>query len=215
MQNAQICAERRSGRKPALGSDPGEARKRIIEAFVLRARQTGIRSVVMGELASELQMSPSTLYRYFRSKGDLVAACVERWAEDLAASPAMGPAPDYQRRDAVARAVGDWAEARSEAVARYSTAWWRDLRQGYPESWATFERALRAHKRRGAAALRPHLRSELHAGTALAVLELILDRLPSPEACERLGVTRREAIGTAIALWSRGALIDRMTETHH
>ena len=136
-------------------------------------------------------------------------------AEDLAASPAMASSRDDSRSASVARDVAEWAEAWSDAVSRYSAAWWSDLRRGYPESWATFERALRTHKRRGAAALRPHLRPELHAGTALTVLELILDRLPSPEVCERLGVTRREAIGSAIALWARGALVDRRAETHH
>ena len=211
MEVSKIERERRPGRKAALGSDPDRARERVLEAFASRARQVGIRSVVMGELASELHISASTLYRQFSSKADLVAACVERWAEDLSASAALDYSPSVDGPRAVAVAVEDWGEAWSDAVSRYSAAWWRDLRRGYPESWATFDRALRAHKQRGAAVLRPYLRQDIHAGTALTVLELILDRLPSADLCDRLGVTRREAIRTAIAVWARGALDDRMT----
>ena len=197
--------KRRQGRQPALGSDPDEARERVIQAFLGRARQVGIRSVVMGELANELRMSPSTLYRYFRSKGELVEACVDRWAEDLAAATSIDDvlADDWTPADL----VGRWADSWSDAVSRYSSAWWSDLRRGYPDAWNTFERAMRTHKQRGAAALRPSLRKDVHAETALAVLELILDNIPDPDMCERLGVTRREAIQSAIAVWSGGALV--------
>ena len=198
--------KRPPGRQPALGSDPDEARERVIKAFLGRARQVGIRSVVMGELANELRMSPSTLYRYFRSKGELVEACVERWAEDLAASTSIEKIP---RGDSTpADLLGRWADSWSESVSRYSSAWWSDLRRGYPGAWNTFERTMRTQKRRGAAQLRPYLRKDVHAETALAVLELILDNISNPDLCERLGVTRREGIQSAIAVWSRGALVN-------
>jgi AcrR family transcriptional regulator len=204
MPNSAI-PKRRQGRQPALGSDPDKARELVIQAFLGRARQVGIRSVVMGELANELRMSPSTLYRYFRSKGELVEACVERWAEDLAAATSIDDVPSGDWTPA--ELVGRWADSWSDAVSRYSSAWWSDLRRGYPDAWNTFERAMRTQKQRGAAILRPNLRKDVHAEVALAVLELILDNISDPDMCERLGVTRRDAIQNAIAVWTRGAMV--------
>ena len=60
-----------------------EARERILKAFSDRATRSGIRSVVMSELASELRMSPNTLYQHFPSKKHLVTALVERWAQEV------------------------------------------------------------------------------------------------------------------------------------
>lgn len=203
---SETIVKRKPGRLPALGTDPDEARERIIDAFLSRARQIGIRSVVMGELASDLHMSPSTLYRYFRSKKDLVEACAESWADDLAAATSLDEIPP---NSSPTEQVSLWADSWADSVSRYSNAWWRDLRRGYPDAWATFEHAIRLQKERGAARLRPYLRNDVHAGIALAVIELIIDNIPDPDLCDKLGVTRREAIRSAIALWSRGALVEQ------
>ena len=49
-------------------ADTARVKARILEAFSEKAKRQGIRSVVMGELASELKMSASTLYKQFPSK---------------------------------------------------------------------------------------------------------------------------------------------------
>lgn len=195
---------RRRGRQPSLGPDPIEARERIVRSFLERARRGGIRSVVMGKLARDLHMSPSTLYRHFPSKQELVIACVRRWADELAALDAIDPAPPPNGPSV--DALLDWADAWAGAVSRYSTAWWGDLRRGPPEAWAIFEQEMRRHKARGADLLRPRLRDDVHAETALAVLGLLLDTLTDPDFSEDLGITRSEAVQTAMSVWMNGAL---------
>jgi AcrR family transcriptional regulator len=184
-----------------------EARDRILQAFSARATRSGIRSVVMSELAAELRMSPNTVYQHFRSKKDLVTALVERWALEVGASDA-GAVEVASSRGAV-EGMTRWAEAWAQSVARHSPAFWEDLRRDYPEAWAIFRSELKRWKELGAAQLRPHLLPGLHPEVALAVLDLILTRVSDPRFSEELGATRRESIRTAIGIWVRGALGSR------
>lgn len=161
----------------------------------------------MSELASEMRMSPNTLYRHFRSKKELVAALVERWARDAGASDAAIVEVESSRGaiDGMTR----WAEAWAGSVARYAPAFWEDLRRDYPEAFAIFRRELARWKELGAAQLRPHLLPDVHPEVALALLELILTRVSDPRFSDELDATRRESIRTAIGIWARGALQNR------
>ena len=69
--------------RQSSGPKAERVRERILQAFSQKAMRTGLRSVVMGELASELRMSASTLYKYFSSKEELVLVLVERWVMEL------------------------------------------------------------------------------------------------------------------------------------
>ena len=82
------AAERRQG-----GSERHVewVRERILEAFSEKAKRSGLRSVVMAELVSELRMSATTLYKHFSSKEELVLALVERWVMEVAAAEAVSP----------------------------------------------------------------------------------------------------------------------------
>jgi AcrR family transcriptional regulator len=184
--------------------DLHDVRERILSEFSERATRSGIRSVVMSELASALRMSATTLYNHFPSKQDLVTALVERWAEDVAASEAA-IAEISAGRNAVDGMV-HWAEAWAGSVSRYSPAFWEDLRRDHAAAHEIFRREMRRWKEAGAAQLRPHLRPELHSEIALAVLDLILTHAWDPRFSERAGTGRRQAIETAIQIWARGAL---------
>ena len=184
--------------------DAQTVRERILHEFSARATRSGIRSVVMSELASALRMSATTLYNHFPSKQDLVTALVERWAQDVAASEAalreLGSS-----RSAVDGMV-HWADSWAANVSRYSPAFWEDLRRDHPAASEIFRRELRQWKEAGAGRLRPYLRTELHPEIALAVLDLILTHASDPRLSERVGTGRRQAIETAIQIWARGAL---------
>ncbi len=184
--------------------DPDDVRERILREFSERATRSGIRSVVMSELASALRMSATTLYNHFPSKQDLVTALVERWATDVAASEAA-IAELASARSAVDGMV-HWAESWVTSVSRYSPAFWEDLRRDHAPAHEIFRRELRRWKEAGAARLRPHLREELHPEIALAVLDLILTHASDPRFSERAATGRRQAIETAIQIWARGAL---------
>jgi AcrR family transcriptional regulator len=190
--------------KPQSDRDPGDVRERILQAFSERATRSGIRSVVMSELASALRMSATTLYNHFPSKQDLVTALVERWAQDVAASEAA--IAELAAAPSAVTGMVHWAEAWSASVSRYAPAFWEDLRRDHPHANEIFRGELRRWKEAGAARLRPHLRPELHPEIALQVLDLILTHASDPRLSERAGTGRRQAIETAIQIWARGAL---------
>jgi len=200
-KKARLALRSREAEPPR---EPQGARERILQAFSDRATRSGIRSVVMSELATDLRMSPNTLYQHFRSKRDLVTALVERWAQEVGASQA-GVAEAESSRGAI-EGMTRWAEAWAQSVARYSPAFWEDLRRDHPEASAIFRREIKRWKELGAEQLRPQLLPDVHPDVALAVLDLILSRASDPRFSEELGTTRRESIKTAIGIWARGAL---------
>jgi AcrR family transcriptional regulator len=187
----------------ATGSDLA-ARERILEAFAERAKRSGIRSVVMGELAGELRMSATTLYQHCPSKEDLVTATVERWAADVAQREAA-MLREGERLSPTDRMLR-WAHCWAEAVSQYSVAFWDDLRWRYPQAWKVFSEEIERRKKEGAAQLRPRIRARVNSEVALAVLDLIMRYVPNPRLCDRIGVSRKEAIETALAVWAWGAL---------
>jgi AcrR family transcriptional regulator len=193
-----------SRKKPArtpVDTDP--VRERILAAFSERARRSGIRGIVIAELLQELRMSASTLYHHFPSKEDLVMASVERWAGEIAADAFVGrPSKD---EGVIYDQLIAWADAWSEAQARFSPAFITDL-QRYPAAWDLFQQHLTASKRQGASLLTPGLKPGLHPNVALALLGLILTHITDPELPDRLRVSRHELIRTSIAIWAGGAL---------
>jgi AcrR family transcriptional regulator len=193
-------------KKPVPVAQP-EARERILQAFSERATRSGIRSVVMSELAAELRMSPNTMYQHFRSKKDLVTALVERWAHEVGASDAA--VVELQAARSAADGMARWAEAWAASVARYAPAFWEDLRRDHHEAFAIFRRELKRWKELGADQLRPRLLPDVHPEVALALLDLILTRVSDPRFSEQLGTTRRDSIRTAIGIWARGALANQ------
>lgn len=189
-------------RRPRL--DPEQVRQQILDRFCARAKQVGIRAVMMGELAAELRMSASTLYAQFPSKETLALACVDRWAVELAAAEAAEPDPKV-RRDGFGQFM-HWLDTWSAAQASLSPAFLRDLRTDYPAAWQRFREVGFQRRTRGAALLRPVLRRDLDPDIALAVLGIILREVMRPDFADRLRVSRHEALRTAVAIWASGAM---------
>jgi AcrR family transcriptional regulator len=188
---------------------PEQQRERILAAFSTRAKRDGIRAVAMAELAGELRMSASTLYKHFSSKEALTLACVERWALELAATEAAEAAPTASR-DPFERFML-WVDAWADANAALSPAFARDLRSDYPAAWERFREVVRERKRRGAGLLRSELRPDIDERVAFAVLEVILDTVLRPGFADRMRISRHEAIRSAVRIWAVGA-VDRQGE---
>jgi AcrR family transcriptional regulator len=178
------------------------AATRILTAFSDRAKRGGIRSVMMGELATELGMSVSTLYGHFPSKGHLVTAMVEHWCADLATHDAL----IEDERIPIAERFKTWGDAWSVRIIQYSPAFFADLVRDYPEQSATLQRDLEQRKAKGAAVLRPHLKPGLIPGAAFALLDLIYTHAHDPRLGDEVGVARRDVVRTALAIWAEGAL---------
>ena len=202
------------GRLPSRGApkptrspvqDATRVRERILVAFSAKAKRSGIRAVVMGELASELRMSPMTLYKHFASKHELVSAMVDAWALELAAIDAL----DLVRVDDCSAALERllaWADAWTASLSNVSPAFFKDLHRDHPECWTRFQTQIEERKRAAAPLLGPFLRSELNANAALLMLDLLVTQAADPSYAERLGVSRREAVRTAVSIWGGGAL---------
>src|SRR5262249_10721568 len=82
----------------------------------------------------------------------------------------------------------------------------RDLENDYPAVWQRYMEVVRERKRRGAALLRPLVKSQLDKDIALAVLDLILMAVLVPEFADDHLVSRHAAIGTAVSICAGGAL---------
>ena len=195
-----------SGVRALQASDPGveRVRERILQAFSEKAKRSGLRSVVMAELASELRMSATTLYKHFSSKEELVLVLVERWVLELAAAEAVTPEP-AGRRPPLDR-VRHWAEVWSVSMSELSVAFIQDLERDYPVAWKLFREGIEERRRVGAALLRPLLKPALNAEVALEILSLALARVADPSFADRMGTSRSEAIRTAVSVWASGAI---------
>jgi AcrR family transcriptional regulator len=184
--------------------DPEQVREQILEAFSVRAKRRGIRGVMMAELASELRMSVSTLYKLFPSKQALTLASVDRWANELAAAQAAEPGAGA-RSDAFDRFTR-WAQAWADANAALAPAFARDLQSDYPEAFRRFREVVDERKRRGVELLRESIKPDVDRRVAFAILELIMDAVLRPEFAERLRISRHEAIRSAVSIWAGGAV---------
>ena len=189
--------------RPTRATAP-EVKERILSAFSVRAQKGGIREVRMARLAAELRMSATTLYKHFPSKDHLVRAMATRWAEELSASDAV------MTGDATVRTADqhmlNWAEAWGQTLSQFAPEFWRDLREDHPEGWRIFQREVRRRKAAGASLLRPYIARDISAEMALAVLDLLIEQSANPRLCNRLGISREDAVRTAIRIWRQGAL---------
>jgi AcrR family transcriptional regulator len=183
---------------------PEQIRQRIVEAFSKQAKANGLRGVMMGELASELHISASTLYKHFPSKEALALACVERWADEFAASDAVADNPQH-KRDPFEQ-FAHWLDAWADAHAALSPAFVRELESDCPAAYQRFRAVVEQRKRDGAALLSSELKPELEQRVAFAVLDLILTTVVRPEFADRLRISRHDAIRSAVTIWAAGAL---------
>lgn len=205
MSSRNVTSPRPKKKPPTrrAAKKPEQVRETILAAFSQRAKRAGIRSVVMGELASELRMSASTLYGHFASKEDLVAAMVDAWSEDLASHDVM----IEDEHQPVLERFMIWCDAWSLRIIQYSPAFWGDLARDYPALYRHMQRELDRRKAKGEALLLPYLRPELPPRAAFALLDLIYTESHDPRRCDEIGVSRRDAIRAALSIWATGALV--------
>lgn len=185
--------------------DLDQVREQILAAFSAKAKRFGLRALIMTDLAAELRMSATTLYRLFPSKEALALACVERWANELGAAEATKRDPARSGFEQYMH----WLEAWADANAALSPAFARDLKSDYPAVWQRYREVLNERKRRGAALLRPLLKPDVDARVAFALLDRIFALVLDPQFADRLSVSRREAIRGAVSIWASGALARR------
>lgn len=194
-------------RSPAKRSRPASIMPRpldvrILDEFEERAAARGIRAVVMSELARDLGISTKTLYREYATKAELVAALMERWRKGLSSTQSRRLA---SVEDPVERITGA-ALASLDHIDGFSSDFWRDLRKDYPEEFGRYLQAVNE----ALVLARDWLAGEARAGIDMTLAgPLLLSLLRSaadPRLCDRVGVTRREAVTAAVEIWAHGAL---------
>jgi AcrR family transcriptional regulator len=193
-------SQRGRGRRARI--DAEQLRAQILDAFSVKAKRFGIRALIMTELATELRMSASTLYKLYPSKEALALACVDRWADELGAAEA---AKSDAKRDGFEQYM-HWIEAWADANATLSPAFARDLQDDYPAVWRRFCSIIESRKRRGAVLLKPLLKPNVDGRVAFALLDTIFTTVLLPDFADRLKVPRRDALRTAVSIWAAGAL---------
>jgi len=188
--------------RPAVQETRDGQRERILEAFEERARAQGPRGVVMAELARDLGMSTRTLYQHFGSKAEIVHEIVARWASDMDEQQRLRMAGGEPAAERVIAAAADWITGQD----RFSDAFWQQLVHDFPDA----SRVLAEQIGRSVAAARetfgPDLRPDLDPELALSLLKSAIRHALDPKRCDRLGISRREAVRQSVELWCRGAL---------
>jgi AcrR family transcriptional regulator len=191
------------------GIDADPVRERILAAFSARARRSGVRAIPMLELASELRMSAMTLYKHFGSKDELVTAMVDAWALELAALDAL----EWDKAQSCSSALEvllSWADAWTASLARVSPTLFADLQRDHPVAWKRFQAQIDERKQIAAKHLLPFLREDVHAGVAILMLDTLVMQAADPGFVETVGISRREAVRAALAIWGGGALKQRV-----
>jgi AcrR family transcriptional regulator len=187
--------------------DPEHVSAQILDAFTAKAKRIGLRALIMTELATELRMSASTLYKLYPSKESLALACVDRWADELAAAEAArSDSSDRKRTHDGFEHFMLWVDAWADANAGLSPAFTRDLRTDYPAVWRRYRQVIDQRKGEGASMLRPLLKPEVDERVAFALLDRTFSIVLDPAFADRLRVSRREALRSAVSIWAGGAL---------
>ena len=205
-----VRAPKRFPEKKPGSAESTRVREKILLAFSAKAKRSGIRAVVMGELASELRMSAVTLYKHFASKDELVLAMVDAWALELAAIDAL----DWAKADDCSSALEvllSWADAWTANLGKVAPAFFQDLRRDHPEAWHRYSAVILKTKQTAAAHLIGFLRPDINPAAAFQMLDDLVARAANPRFVERLGLSRREAVRMALSLWGGGALAERTT----
>jgi AcrR family transcriptional regulator len=197
----------RQGATRRVRTDHRQLRAQILEVFSSKAKRLGIRALLMTELATDLRISAATLYKLYPSKEALALACVDLWANELGAAEAARRTPG-STLDGFEKYM-QWVDAWADANAALSPAFIRDLKSEYPAVWERYREVMNERKRRGAALLRPLLKPGVDEKVAFALLNTIFATVLAPEFADRLHVSRRAALRSAVMIWAGGALARR------
>lgn len=179
-----------------------QQRLQILDTFQKLVKADGLRAVSMLRLARALAISTKTLYKHFSTKTELIQAIVElndhRFTEKRLERIHAGENA-HQR---IVAASLDWFALRNELGERF----WHELERDYSNVYALYEERLRLFLDGSVAFLKPEIREGLNPDYALTVLWKAINEVPSYEDCEKLGLTRQDALVQSIEIWARGSL---------
>jgi len=123
-----------SASRSSSGVKPLDMRARIVNGMEELARQKGFSAVTVDELAEHVGISKRTLYRYFRSKEEIIAAVLNGLTSRVAAAvDEILESPENPTRK-----LYSLVPLIVQNVSRLEPAM-RDLQRHYPALWEKFE----------------------------------------------------------------------------
>jgi AcrR family transcriptional regulator len=180
--------------------DNAEVANKIIEAFARKAKVLGIRSISMGDLASTLRMSTKTLYKYFTNKEELVHELIVRWEARVHKPISAYPTNDLM--EILRYRIKVWVVN----DAQFSTAFWLDLKTGYPALYKVYIDSLHESMRAMRERLTPYLRDDVDAEFAWSCYFTLMTDAARRKTFEKVGMTREQCVFAAFDFWVAAAL---------
>ena len=177
-------------------------RQQILDTFIQLVKVEGMRAVSMLSLATKLGISTKTLYRHFSTKSDLIQAVVvanDARFNEYRAEWLLTGVDAHQR---ILLGALAWLELREGL----GDGFWHELQRDHVEVYRLYEERLAVFLERGREILRPEIRDGLNADHALYLLWKSINDVPGYADCEKMGLTRKEALTQSIDIWARGSL---------
>ena len=190
------------GPRPSVQEARDRGRERILQAFEERAAQHGPRGVVMAELARDLGISTRTLYQHFGSKAEIVREIMERWARELEAEQKTRERSGLAPKERMMQAAEAWIDRQD----RFSEAFWDQVYDDFPDASQILARQIQRSQAVAREYLAPRIHADFDVDLALSLMRSSIGQALDRKHCDRLGVSRQQAVRQAIELWCRGAL---------
>ncbi len=178
--------------------EPSDLRVRILDAFMARAKEVGVRAVSTDELAKTLSISKKTLYKQFRSKEEIVSGVLDRWEQQIKENL---PLLDFEspKEFAVANARR-WFEIDSQ----FSPQFWEDASQDYPALRSKYFDCLLEVARVVSRRLSPYRKPNLPKEFVREAHVLLVFKTVESDFYEKANVSREEAHFMGINVWLDG-----------
>tara|TARA_R110002072_G_scaffold170552_1_gene324047 strand:- start:2562 stop:3188 length:627 start_codon:yes stop_codon:yes gene_type:complete len=184
-----------------IQNDPNaEVANQIIDAFARKAKVLGIRSISMNSLASSLRMSTKTLYKYFTNKEELVHELIVRWEARVHKPISAYPTNDLM--EILRYRIQVWVQN----DAQFSTAFWLDLKTGYPQLYTVYIDSLYESMRAMRERLTPYLRDDVDVEFAWSCYFTLMTDAARRKTFEKVGMTREQSVFAAFDFWVKAAI---------
>ena len=89
---------------------------------------------------------------------------------------------------------------------RFSESFWVQIGSDFPDARRVFSEQIRKSLAIAEAHIAREVHDDFHLPLAMSLLKSAIRHALDPKRCDRLGLSRHEAVRQAVELWCRGAL---------
>jgi hypothetical protein len=121
-----------------------------------------------------------------------------------------GVAEDQRRRLeqklGVVERIHETAQTWVETRIRFSATFWREVKQHFPEAMKLWEGRMALVWARARSEGVKEFRDDVPPLLSASILMNSIRHAADPDRCDRLGISRQQAVAHAVDLWARGAV---------